>query len=252
MDLATANPDPTTTTAAARSTLPRAVGTWPARWFHPATAVACLSIVAVGFTPSITGRAHGALPPLTPLVAVHAALFASWFGLFALQTGLVATRRVRWHRRLGVAAAVVAVAMVATVLPITLDAVRRGVLPGDDDLAFLLVLLGDVALFAGFVALALAFRLRPATHRRLMLLATFSILPPAISRWPVPSMQPAIIPIVMLLLIGATLLHDRLADGRLHRVSLWGGVVLVGSVPVRLAIAHTDAWHRVAAWLVRA
>ena len=142
--------------------------------------------------------------------------------------------------------------MVATAVPMTLDAVGRGVLPGDDDLAFMLRLLGDVALFAGFVALALASRRRPATHRRLMLLATLSILPPAISRWPVPSIQPAIIPVVMLLLIGAMLLHDRLTDGRLHRATVWGGAVLVGSVPVRIAIAQTDAWHRVAAWLVRA
>ena len=93
MDLATANPDPTTTTA--RLTLPRAVGAGTARRFHPATAAACLAIVAAGFTPSISGRTHGTLPPLTPLVAVHAALFTTWFGLFAIQTGLVASRRVR-------------------------------------------------------------------------------------------------------------------------------------------------------------
>jgi hypothetical protein len=44
---------------------------------------------------------------------------------------------------------------------------------------------------------------------------------------------------------------DLLARHRLNRVSLWGGLVVLLSLPLRFAVAHTTAWHSVASWLIR-
>jgi hypothetical protein len=37
---------------------------------------------------------------------------------------------------------------------------------------------------------------------------------------------------------------------RLHPATLWGGLLVVGSGPLRLAIALTDAWLAFANWTV--
>jgi hypothetical protein len=85
-----------------------------------------------------------------------------------------------------------------------------------------------------------------------MLLAMTSLLPPGIGRWAIAERNPA--PVVMVALIAflaAPLVADRLFGRRISRVSLWGGIVLLASVPVRFAIGQTAMWHDVARWLTR-
>jgi hypothetical protein len=41
-------------------------------------------------------------PPLSALLHIHGAVMTGWVVLLAVQTGLIAAHRVRWHRRLGV------------------------------------------------------------------------------------------------------------------------------------------------------
>ena len=51
--------------------------------------------------------------PWTVVVHAHAALFTAWVVLFIVQTALISSRRVAVHRRLGIAGALLAAAMVA-------------------------------------------------------------------------------------------------------------------------------------------
>jgi len=47
-------------------------------------------------------------------------------------------------------------------------------------------------------------------------------------------------------------IHDRLSQGRIHSVSLWGGVVSFAWANLFfIVIAHTSAWHAFADWIVR-
>ena len=84
-----------------------------------------------------------------------------------------------------------------------------------------------------------------------MSLAALSLLPPGVSRWPIAVGNPAPVVSVALLVFTASLaVHDHLTVGRIHRVSLWGGLALLLSVPVRVVLGQTAAWHRFAAWLL--
>jgi hypothetical protein len=177
-------------------------------------------------------------------------LFLSWVVLFAVQVSLVAAGRVRVHRALGTGAGVLAFAMVLSAPPLAIEAARQGVLPGNS-LEFLLVMFVDLLLFGAFVGAAIVHRRRPELHKRLMVLGMVSMLSPAISRWPIAIRHVAIIPAVLLLFLLATPAFDHLARRRQHPVTVWGGIVVVLSVPIRFAIAHTTAWHAVASWLVR-
>jgi hypothetical protein len=46
----------------------------------------------------------------------------------------------------------------------------------------------------------------------------------------------------------AGVVSDLVTRGRVHRVYLWGGALII-SVPVRLVVSGTGAWHALALWL---
>jgi len=48
----------------------------------------------------------------------------------------------------------------------------------------------------------------------------------------------------------AMLVHDRATRGRFHPATLWGGLFLVASQPLRLMIGGTDTWLAFARWLI--
>ena len=141
--------------------------------------------------------------------------------------------------------------MVVTTPPMAIALAKRGLPPGQP-LEFLLVILSDLLLFTIFVAAGMYNRRRSETHKRLMLLAMVSILPPSISRWPIAVKHP--VPVIMgilLVFLAAAPISDLLARRRLSRVSLWGGLAVLVSLPLRFAVAQTAAWHALANWLVR-
>ena len=215
-----------------------------------ALAVAAMAAVFSGFAPSFYLRPWRSEPPLRPALIVHGILFTSWVALFLVQTTLAASGRVRLHRRLGAATAALSVLMVGSATALAFSAAGRRVLPGDP-IAFLLVVLVDLVAFAAFVGAAVHYRGRRETHERLMLLALTSLLPPAISRWPVAIGYPAVIPGVLLLFVAAPPVCDLWRRRRPNPVSLWAGLGLLASVPLRFAIARTEPWHALASWLIR-
>ena len=116
---------------------------------------------------------------------------------------------------------------------------------------FLIKPLGDVALFAGFAGAGLWFRKTPATHTRLMLVATLTIISPAIVRWPVIGGNGLLAEAVILTLIVGCGINDFLRERRVHPAFVWGALLIALSIPLRIAIAFTDTWHDIAAWLTR-
>ena len=88
-------------------------------------ALTTAAIAIAGFAPALLDPA-GRKAPLTWAVAAHGTLFGAWLLLFIVQTTLVQTGRLAVHRRVGYAAAVIAVLMVVTAYPMMIAMARRG------------------------------------------------------------------------------------------------------------------------------
>lgn len=224
------------------------------RFFSGMAAVALVTVIA-GFAPTyfLKGLFEG--PPLSPALHLHGALFAAWMVLFLVQALLVAAKRTDIHRRLGIAGAVLAVAMPVVGMVVATSAAKRGVtIPGGPPpLQFLAIPLGDLVLFASLVGVGLALRRQSPIHKRLMLMATIGLLPPAIARLPhVGAAGPLAFFGLTDLFVVACLVYDRVTRGRVHPAFLWGGLAVVVSQPLRLAISATPYWLRFAEWLTRA
>ena len=226
--------------------------------FYVGMAIAILVVVLTGFGQRYYLKIGSGTLALPWLVHFHAAAFTTWILLFLTQTGLVAAHQVDMHRRLGVLGAVLAPAIVALGVAVSIHGARNGWNPAGprspfrSPLEFMVVPLSDIAIFASFVAAALYHRRRPELHRRLMLLAMIGgMLWAALTRVPpLVGKLPALLGVLLLFAL-ASPVRDLLARRRPHPVDLLGGLIVVAAVPLRSVVAQTDAWHRFAAWLVR-
>ena len=230
------------------------------RLFYGGMAIAMAALVFSGFAPSYymkffgdTAPATVSGGPFTPLVRLHGALFTGWVLLFIAQTALVASHRLSVHRRLGVAGAMLAAAMVLVGTFTAVATAKRGGAPvGVDPLAFLAIPIFDMVLFATFVTAALVLRRNKDTHKRLMLLAYISIIVAAVAR------LPGVLPLGPLAFFGlgyslavVAVIYDLVSRRRVHKAYLWGGALMVASVPLRLAISDTGLWQAFAQALTK-
>ena len=116
-------------------------------------------------------------------------------------------------------------------------------------LQFLVVPIMDMVVFAAFFTIAVAKRRVAQSHKRWLLLASISLLTAAIARWPgVLEHGPVAFFAVTDLFIVALAAWDLKSRGRLHAATLIGGLVLIASQPLRLAISGTPAWLAFASW----
>jgi hypothetical protein len=53
------------------------------------------------------------------------------------------------------------------------------------------------------------------------------------------------------LFVVAGMAYDWLMHGKVHRVYAWGAPIIALSVPLRLALSSTAAWHSFARWLTQ-
>lgn len=226
------------------------------RLFYTSMAVAFVITVFAGFARTYFLRPYFNTRPLMPLLHLHGIVFTSWLVLLLTQTALVAAKRTGIHRRLGMAGAVLAMLMV--IVGTTTAIIRAKVVdvpPGaTSPLAFLTIPLGDMLVFASLVGAGFYFRRRVDTHKRLMLLATISILPAAVARLPFAFIQ-QVGPLAFFglsdLFIVVCLLYDFVTLGRFHRATVLGGLVIVISHPLRLMVGNTQAWLAFATWLTQ-
>jgi len=223
------------------------------RIFYAIMSLTIIVTVFVGFAPTyyLKGYFHSA--PLPPLAHIHGFIFTGWILLFVTQTVLIAERRIDIHRRLGIAGSVWAAVLVVVGLATAIMAARRNFAAGNEGaLKFLVIPLGDMLVFGVLVAAGIRNRRHGETHKRLMLLATTSILGAALARWPLAIMETG--PVAFFgaadLFVVAGLVHDWMSRRTPHPAYVWGGLLILASQALRVAAADTEPWLAFARVLV--
>lgn len=219
----------------------------------------CAAMAFAGFAPTYFFRGLSDLPPLSLQTHIHGAVFTAWMLLFVAQAALVRAARRDLHRLLGMVGAVLAVLMIWVATSATLDALARfevtGFRPhGLVPVEFLAGQLGMLLQFATLVALAIALRRRPDVHKRLMVLATISILPPAVARLHLENYglgdfayTNTLIAYALVLVAAA---FDFVQMRRVHAVYVWGGLAMLVWMVARSAIGESDVWQPIGRWLI--
>jgi hypothetical protein len=225
------------------------------RRFFVAMAALMLLITLVGFAPSYYLKAlfeawsdYSRVTRQLPLrTHIHGPLFTAWFVLLLAQTSLIARRRTALHRRLGILGALLATAMVATGIVMIYFRALEYQDPGRSLTGTAQTVWADTALlfsFAVFVGLGVRFRHSAGAHKRLMLLASLSMMPLSLSRYlevwlpmllriddaaiaAAAANGPPVMLIVgvlssFLLLLLAPVFYDLFAHRRVHPVNAWG------------------------------
>jgi hypothetical protein len=122
---------------------------------------------------------------------------------------------------------------------------RNGGPPGGDPRKFFAIPIGDIIVFGVLVIAAVVERRKPETHKRLMLLATISLLTAAVARF-LRQVGMGGAPGLFLgtdVFVLALVLYDLASRGRVHPATLWGGAMVVGFKPLLYyALAGTPAW----------
>jgi len=228
------------------------------RRFYTFAAIAAALIVFAGFAHSFYLRAVIGAPPTAPMLStllhIHGLVMTSWFFLFVVQARLIAIRRTPLHRRLGVFGGLLAATMIVLGTVVAITAAKRDSPSGPAPLRFLVIPFGDLLVFGVLIGLGLYFRNRVQIHRRLMLLATLSILAAAIVRIPfgfIANGGPLVFFGLTDLFVLACVAYDTVKYRRLHPAFAFGALFIIASHPLRLMLAGTETWMRFATWLTR-
>ena len=154
------------------------------RYFYVWMAAVCALIAFGGFAPTYWLQLAPGTFVGPPLLHIHSALFSAWMLLLLSQTWLASQGRLDHHRAWGLVGVALASAMVVLGIAAGIYSMRVGLAAGygDRSRGFLLVPLTAIGLFAGFFIAAIVNIRRPEIHKRLILLATLSLLQAAMAR----------------------------------------------------------------------
>jgi hypothetical protein len=228
--------------------------------FYVLMAYTCAAIAFAGFTPTYWAPLAAGSASTPALIHLHGLLFSAWTIFFIVQATLVSRGRIERHRALGLLGIALATAMFFVGIAAQIHSIRIGIEAGleDHNRAFSIVPVTIILTFAVLVAAAIANIARPDIHRRLMLVATVSILPPAFARLialaigvPIAPGHPP--PLVFSLapniasdmLIVIAMIHDWRTRGAPHRAYVIAGACVLAIQLVRVPLGPSDAWRTV-------
>lgn len=224
------------------------------RRFYLYLAVFVAAVVFAGFAPTFYLNHFLAKLHLSSLLFAHGLIFSSWILLLIIQTRLISERNVALHRKLGYASIALIVLMLAVGTMAAIDSFHRNFTPpgGPPPIQFMVMPIFDMIVFATLVTAALLLRNRPETHKRLMLVATIGILPPATARILFHFTTVGVLFKAYgfsIFLILCCIAYDLVVRRKFHQAYLWGGLFFFLSIPARIMLSSTPAWAHFALWL---
>jgi hypothetical protein len=225
------------------------------RIFFGGMAMLLCLIVFIGFFRTFFGAGFVRAPLPNALLRVHGIVFTGWMLLLVTQAALVSTRRVAWHRTLGIVAFGLPPLMIGLGVIAAIDALGRKVSIGPLDPATSLALpLVNLVAFAVVIAAAWKARRLPDAHKRLVVLATISLSTAALGRipWAQLDLSPAAGPVIGLAaLILLLVAYDVLSLRRVHRSTMWAAPLVFAAGAFAVPFGMTPAWHHFAELLMR-
>jgi hypothetical protein len=247
---------PTQPPHAASARAPRAAGAATAKlassWgraFYFVMALLVAAVVVYGFSHTVDQNLLHPPSPRPAILYLHAVLFTGWLLFFIVQSGLVRTRNVQLHRRLGWCGLAMGIAIpivgVATAIAMGRLHTREG---ATDAAPSLIVPLFDMVAFSVAFGLAFHWRTRPEFHRRAMLIASCALSAAAFGRFPNAAFADTwfYTGVDALVLLGV--LRDLLVVRRVHPVYIYGLPLLVlGQVVAKIPLVnHSPLWLGIA------
>lgn len=184
-------------------------------------------------------------PRITALLAIHAAVFTAWVILMVVQPMLIALKNRKLHRKLGYAGAGIAASMVIFGNLAAITAMDGGFVGFGNPHAFYAIPFFDINSFAVVITLAILWRNRAETHKRLVLLANVAILSAAVARIPLPAVQdgaPFTFILLPFLIVLAGAFYDKFSRGCVHPVWIWGGGGLLIAKLIPLPLMGSGPW----------
>jgi len=205
--------------------------------------------VAAEASCSLAGVFKAPLPSL--IIHIHGVVFSSWILLLLAQTSLVAVGRVDLHRPLGLLGFGLACLLVIVGLLAATDSLARHFAAGEPGVgagAFYAIPITDMLIFATLIYFAFRQRFNPSAHKRLILIATITLLDAAFGRWPIPvawwDLRVAQMCCYALLLL--LIAYDLWSTRKVQRPTLFASLLLVVLQQVPGPIGRTVPWQSLA------
>jgi hypothetical protein len=220
--------------------------------FYICISILVAVIAAMGFWRTYFGPLLAGVVQAPNVIHFHAAVFSGWVALFAVQVVLAATGQIGLHRKLGTVGiwygcALILVGLVTAISQFA-DRIEAGRL--EEAQTRLLGPITDMIVFPIFFGAAVYYRHKPELHKRLMLVATTTLLVAAAMRMSFLG-EPLPRPTRVLIWFSPILFgiaYDLIAKRIIHPVYVIGLAALY-VLSMRGALVETDAWLTLSGWL---
>jgi hypothetical protein len=211
-------------------------------------------LVLVGFWPSYFGPLLRGITERPWVIQMHGLVFVGWMVLLVAQAILAAMGRIATHRKIGNAGIGYGALVFVWGLIVSFAApvihMRKGEWDLDRAASFLLVPLGDMALFGTLFGAAVLYRNKPEIHKRFILAATVALLFAAVGRMAFIK-SPFLTVLLWLspLLIGMA--YDVVKRRRIHGAYFISLALLLAGFS-RVLFLQSNAWMTIGRTVIRA
>jgi len=215
------------------------------RYFYFAMSLAIAAIVLIGFSRTVNQNLFHPALPRPFLLWVHGAAFSCWAAFYIFQSALVRTHNVKWHRFFGwfgagLGALMVPLGFTIAVIMGRFDAVQLH----QPDPTFLSIPFYDMVAFGTLVSLAIYWRKKPELHRRLLFIATCSLLDAPFGRFDfVFNNSLFFVCLDLVILLGVA--RDLVVNRGVHKVYQYALPILIVGQGLTIYL-----WHGAPAWWV--
>jgi hypothetical protein len=212
-----------------------------------------LATVLVGFAKSyfLAGLIRAPLP--NKLIHLHAVFFSCWIILLIAQASFISAKQFDLHRQVGLLGFGLACGMIVVAITAATDSMTRIQMVGPFDMrTFYAVPMFDILVFAVLIFFAYRWRHDPATHKRLILIASITIVDAATGRYPLtkitdlPHLNNVFTQFYTVLLAA----FDLWSLKRIHRVTVVAGLFSIVMLLIAIPVGSTRPWIAFANWML--